>query len=83
MPDCVAGTVLTRRHCPVMSALRDLGNAGVSMLVLHHKPKNSASPYHRSSDTHSGADVNVSFTRCQAGGLSRPCNEQSPVRQGG
>lgn len=58
----------------VMGALRALCNAGASVLVLHHKPKNSSSHYRGSSDIHAGADVNFSLSRnAEKGTLRLAC----------
>ena len=55
----------------VMGALRALCNAGSSLLVLHHKPKNSTSHYRGSSDIHAGGDVNFSLSRSREEGTLR------------
>jgi len=55
----------------VMAAVRALCNAGASVLVLHHKPKNAASHYRGSSDIHAGADVNFSLSRSSGQGTLR------------
>jgi len=58
----------------VMGAVRALCNAGATVLVLHHKPKNSSSHYRGSSDIHAGADVNFSLSRnAEKGTLRLAC----------
>ena len=41
----------------VMSYLRELANAGASVLVQHHRPKSEGSKYRGSSDIHAGVDT--------------------------
>jgi len=42
---------------PVMASLRELANAGASVVVLHHKSKSETSSYRGSSDIVAGADA--------------------------
>lgn len=47
----------------VMQGLRELANAGATVLALHHKPKGETSRYRGSSDILGGVDVAFSLSR--------------------
>jgi hypothetical protein len=55
----------------VMGDLRDLANAGATVLALHHKPKSEGAHYRGSSDIAGGVDMALAVSRDRDAGLLR------------
>jgi hypothetical protein len=53
----------------VMADLRALANAGATVIVLHHRPKNEASRYRGSSDIAGAVDMGFSVIRDREAGI--------------
>jgi hypothetical protein len=57
----------------VMASLRDLANAGASVLVLHHRAKSETSKFRGSTDIQAGVDMAFLIQRQEGGALRLSC----------